>query len=275
MLQRAAAIASGPAGFKSLWEELVLSAAAKSTPAGTTAEAEALPPLPAPPSKPDPERLAMSAQYYGNRAEWRKAADVFAPRQQHADGSTRAVCNKYAALTPQAQAPREDVVADEPGVTPFQLERKVYNSVVKALPRARKGGSTIVAYEFLRFLVDHGGSDHLFNFCFCFGDGSIHEGIGELIDDLEASAFWKDSKCEKLRPLGRCDIFARLAEKCVATQEREWIENFCTSMLPEDATARQEAISEATTAAEDADRRLQSAKDAVAAIAAKLVDLPT
>ena len=46
--------------------------------------------------------------------------------------------------------------------------------------------------------------------------------------------------------LGLCSIFTRSAERCIALQERDWAEQFCTTQLPEVAKARAEALEDAT-----------------------------
>ena len=73
----------------------------------------------------------------------------------------------------------------------------------------------------------------------------MHERLKRLEDDLNAVCLWKDDGVS-CRPLGLCSIFTRSAERCIALQERDWAEQFCTTQLPEVAKARAEALEDAT-----------------------------
>ena len=101
------------------------------------------------------------------------------------------------------------------------------------MPRARKGGPTQVDYELIRIITEStDGADCLFNFCTSVGWGVMHERLKRLEDDLNAVCLWKDDGVS-CRPLGLCSIFTRSAERCIALQERDWAEQFCTTQLPE------------------------------------------
>ena len=100
-------------------------------------------------------------------------------------------------------------------------------------------------YELIRIITEStDGADCLFNFCTSVGWGVMHERLKRL-EDLNAVCLWKDDGVS-CRPLGLCSIFTRSAERCIALQERDWAEQFCTTQLPEVAKARAEALEDAT-----------------------------
>ena len=180
-----------------------------------------------------------------NRGEFGKAWAAFSPSAP-ADGRDPKVVANYLGKTPQARAPPASVTADEPGVARYDLKRKFFNKFAKSLPRARKGGPTQVDYELIRIITEStDGADCLFNFCTSVGWGVMHERLKRLEDDLNAVCLWKDDGVS-CRPLGLCSIFTRSAERCIALQERDWAEQFCTTQLPEVAKARAEALEDAT-----------------------------
>ena len=73
----------------------------------------------------------------------------------------------------------------------------------------------------------------------------MHERLKRREDDLNAVCLWKDDGVS-CRPLGLCSIFTRSAERCIALQERDWAEQFCTTQMPEVAKARAVALEDAT-----------------------------
>ena len=240
MVERAATIAHSPDGFLALWKELALSASVPPTPLeqGDAADSPG-------PSQPSMEQMVKRAHYYANRGEFGKAWAAFSPSAP-ADGRDPKVVANYLGKTPQARAPPASVTADEPGVARYELKRKFFNKFAKSLPRARKGGPTQVDYELVRIITEStDGADCLFNFCTSVGWGVMHERLKRLEDDLNAVCLWKDDGVS-CRPLGLCSIFTRSAERCIALQERDWAEQFCTTQLPEVAKARAEALEDAT-----------------------------
>ena len=240
MVERAATIAHSPDGFLALWKELALSASVPPTPReqGDAADSPG-------PSQPSMEQMVKRAHYYANRGEFGKAWAAFSPSAP-ADGRDPKVVANYLGKTPQARAPPASVTADKPGVARYGLKRKFFNKFAKSLPRARKGGPTQVDYELIRIITEStDGADCLFNFCTSVGWGVMHERLKRLEDDLNAVCLWKDDGVG-CRPLGLCSIFTRSAERCIALQERDWAEQFCTTQLPEVAKARAEALEDAT-----------------------------
>ena len=236
-LQRAATIASGPAGFKALWRDLVYSATVPADPPAANEDNGDGDGAEPPPGASNIEALARRSQYYNNRAEFKKAYAALSP-PVHADANDPKVRDGYIKLTPQAKPPRPEVTADEPGCEPQELDMDVFNKVHKALPRARKGGPVPLAYETVGMVAKGPARRAWYNACNSFVRGAIHDDVLALCGDLDGCLFWKDAECTKLRPLGMCDIFMRVGEKCAVAQINPVLDKFCTSRLPEDEAAR-------------------------------------
>ena len=75
---------------------------------------------------------------------------------------------------------------------------------------------------------------------------------------MRAIIFWKG---KKIRPIGIGDVLRRAICRCLARQDRELWDAFLTSMLPEDAEARDLAIAEAKEALDIATSALKAAHD--------------
>ena len=177
-IQRAATIASGPDGFKALWKELEVSASAQAQQGGTCDADDA-----EPEDDDDGKQaghgssiddLAKKATYFANRGEWKKAYACLVPTV-HADATDKAVQQQFVDLTPQAQPPRPEKTADEPGVAPQELDRVVFNSVHKSLPRARSGGPLPLGYETVTAIASGPARDSWHNACNSFVRGEIHQ----------------------------------------------------------------------------------------------------
>ena len=110
MVQRAAACASSPDGFMALFRELVLSASAP--PARPEQEGDR--PVSDPNRTQTLEEQTRSAFYWANRREWKKAWNCFNSLKP-ADGRSRKVVDEFINKTPQAKAPPEQAMRDEPG----------------------------------------------------------------------------------------------------------------------------------------------------------------
>ena len=84
--------------------------------------------------------------------------------------------------------------------------------------------------------------------------------ILSLTADLDQISLWKDDECTAVRPRGCCDIGVRFAEGCCFAEVQGKADKFCTSMLPEDAAAREAQIEETTEALADARNAAASAE---------------
>ena len=200
-IQRAATIASGPDGFKALWKELVVSASAPTQHNGTSSEeGDDLEEQDAqqPAQSNCIETLAKKATYYANRGEWKKAYSCLVPAV-HADTADKAVQQQFVDLTPQAQPPRPEKTADEPGVAPQELNRDVFNAVHKSMPRARKGGPLHLGYETVSAIASGPSRENWYNACNSFVRGEIHQDALDLCGDLDGILLWKDESRKSLR----------------------------------------------------------------------------
>ena len=139
---------------------------------------------------------------------------------------------------------------------PIKLPRAVFDKKIKHLPRARKGGATVVSHDFIRIITEtKSGKDALYNASVAYGYGKVHEATLKFNADLAAMAFYKGENLEDgLRPLGLCDIWERFMESNIAAATLPWMEKYCTSLLPEDAIQRNASIA-------TADQDLKEAKD--------------
>jgi hypothetical protein len=252
-LQRAATIANSPTAFLALWLDFVRAASVQperdepdatdsSTPDGVRESS-------------DEDRLKRSL-FYGNRAEWGKAYQAWAPIAQRADGTNEVVQAKLLELTPQCQAPRPEMTADEPGVQPVNVRQQTINKAVKQRKSGRKGGPTIISYETLGNISSTTkGAKALHSFCNAFAQGKLHPDIQNLTESLDEMALWKDDECKAVRPIGMCDIFVRFAESCCFREVRDKADKYFTSQLPEDEAASLAAV-------EAANEELVSARNA-------------
>ena len=257
-LQRAATIASDPSAFLALCQELIQTASAQPVVIEPDAVDDALPDGVSDPS--DEQRLKTSL-FYGNRCEWGKAYQSWAPKAQRADGSSEVVQGKILELTPQCEAPRPHTTADEPGVEPVSVSQKAVNNAIRRRKRGRRGGPTIISYEALGAIGSTPqGAKALRNFVNAFAAGKLHDEIISFGADLDEVALWKDDACTAVRPIGMCDIFMRFAEGLVFGAVREKADKFFTSPLPEDEATQAAAVEVATETLELARVALTSAE---------------
>ena len=254
-LQRTATVCSSPEGFLALWKEFVRACAVHpelEEPDGNDVSvADGV-------RQPSDEDRLKTCLFYGNRLEWGKAYQAWAPRAQRADGECPLIQAKVLALTPQCLPPRSSTTDAEPGVEPVRVTQKTVDKSIKRRKAARKGGPTIISYETLGNICSTTkGAKSVCNFANAFAQGKVHPDILSLTADIDMMCLWKDDECTAIRVIGMCDIFVRFAEGCCFNETRVKADKYFTSMLPEDEA-------EHVAAEEEAAEELASARDAVA-----------
>ena len=243
MLVRAKTAASSAEALLSLYEDLMTATEATTLPQAKESDRAV--------EVPQASRhiYHIRSRRLARLGEWRRAAQALVPTKI-APPSSREVRVQYAALNPEHGAKAfggeltDELMADVPGQRPFQPTMETFEAVMDHPPRARAAGMLHDTFEVLSAVYRHGGKGAMFHFFAAFCAGMVQDDLADLITDLRAVCFWKDADCTKIRPIGIGEALRRRICACIARQDREVWDQFCTTLLPEDQHARDGLIAE-------------------------------
>ena len=200
------------------------------------------------------------AQHWVNQGCMSKALGVFTESAVGNPRNDPDLLKHLVDLTPYAELPTAEQMADVPGAPKFILKRKVFNRFLKGLPTGRATGTLHTNYEIMRASYEAGAADAWFTFYSVFCRGALPPSLVTLICLTLRAVMLR--KAKGWRPLGIKEAECRIGCGLYATQRRgDWNE-FYTEDLRADREARAEAIREAEV-------RVQQLQGAVAAVSTR------
>ena len=212
------------------------------------------------------EKLAAAmkkAQHWVNQGCMSKALGVFTESAVGNPRDNPDLLKSLLDLTPYAELPTAEQMADVPGTPKFVLKRKVFNKYMKGLPSGRAVGTLHTNYEVMRASYEAGAADAWFTFYSVFCRGALPQSLVALICLTLRAVMLK--KAKGWRPLGIKEAECRIGCGLYATQRRHDWNEFYTEDLKADREARAAAI-------HDAETRVQQLQGAVAAVSTRNAD---
>jgi hypothetical protein len=182
--------------------------------------------------------MAKKSRHYYRKGDRKKGWKVFDEFLKIMNPAHPDAAQKLADVQPRARPPDPELTKDEPGVEIPSLHRKPWKAKITNPPVARVAGDTMETFETLKYAVEAGAEDGLYNVCNDIALGKVHAMALALLHDITALLLEKEDGGK--RPIGLGTCLRRMALSCAVQQMRPKLELFFTSPS-EEAVAKQAA----------------------------------